>query len=58
MKTISVKTTINQLIRKLGSDIAVADRIGIHHRYVRYLKNGQKKASILLADAIRRELGK
>ena len=56
MKTIKVKTAINQLIQRLGSDQAVADRIGISKRWVIYLKTGEKKASIFLAEAIKKEL--
>jgi len=58
MKTVKIKTTINKLIQKLGSDQAVADHIGISLRWVIYLKKGERKAGILLAKAIKEELKK
>ena len=58
MKTLKVKTAINQLIQRLGSDQAVADHMGISKRWVIYLKTGEKKASMYLAKAIKEELDK
>lgn len=56
MKSIKVKTAINELIKRLGSEEAVAARFGISKRWLIYLKTGQKKASYYLAQAIKREL--
>ena len=58
MKTIRIKTQINKLIQRLGSDSAVAEALGISVRWVKYLKTGEKKAGIFLAQAIKRELKK
>ena len=58
MKTLKVKTAINQLIQRLGSIEAVAAHMGISKRWVIYLKTGEKKASIFLAKAIKEELEK
>ncbi len=56
MKTIRIKTTISKLIQKLGSEQAVATRIGISKRWVIYLSKGERKAGIFLARAIKEEL--
>lgn len=56
MKTLKVKTAIKQLIKQLGSDQAAADHMGISKRWVIYLKTGEKKAGIFLAQAIKKEL--
>jgi len=58
MKTMKVKTLINKLIQQLGSEQAVADRLGISIRWVIYLKKGERKAGIFLAKAIKDELFK
>jgi len=58
MKAIKIKTTINKLIQKLGNEQAVADRLGISLRWVKYLRNGERKASYYLAKAIKEELEK
>ena len=57
MKTVSVKTSINKLIQRFGSEQAVATRFGISVRWVIYLAKGQKKASFYLAEAIKKEAG-
>lgn len=56
MKTIKVKTAINELIKRLKSEQAVADRFGISKRWVIYLKTGKRQASYFLAQAIKKEL--
>jgi len=56
MKSIKVKTAITKLYQRLGSDQAVADKLGISKRYVIYLRNGERKAGIFLARAIKEEL--
>ena len=58
MKTVKIKTTINKLIQKLGNEQAVADRLGISIRWVKYLRQGKRKASYYLAKAIKEELEK
>ena len=58
MKTIKIKTTINKLIQRLGSEQAVADRFGISIRWVKYLRSGKRKASFYLAEAIKKEAEK
>lgn len=58
MKTVRVKTLINKLIQQLGSDEAVAVKLGISVRWVKYLKSGERKAGIFLAQAIKNELSK
>lgn len=45
MKTISIKTKINKLIRKVGSRSTVAKLYGVTERQVRYWENGQRKMS-------------
>jgi hypothetical protein len=55
MKSIVVKKEIMELIENIGSEQAVADRLGITLRWVYYLKDG-KSASYYLARAIRDEL--
>ena len=52
MKTKRVKTAINQLIRRLGSEEAVAKELGISIRWVKYLASGERKASNSLAIII------
>jgi len=56
MKSVKIKTQINKLIQKLGSDKAVANHLGISLRWVIYLKKGERKAGIFLARAIKEEL--
>uniref|UniRef100_A0A6M3JKP4 Putative antitoxin n=1 Tax=viral metagenome TaxID=1070528 RepID=A0A6M3JKP4_9ZZZZ len=56
MKTLKVKTLINKLIQRLGTEKAVADCLGISERWVIYLAKGQRKASFYLAKAIKDEV--
>ena len=58
MKNAKVKTAINKLYRILGSDEAVARHLGISKRYVIYLRKGERKAGIFLANHIKNEARK
>jgi len=53
MKTITVKTYINRLHKKLGSNEAVAKELGISKRYVIYLKKGERVPSDHLRKLIK-----
>jgi hypothetical protein len=54
MKSKSVKTMINQLVTKHKTIEAVAELLGISVRYAYYLKKGERKANIYLAEYIRK----
>jgi len=56
METVKIKTDINKLIQRLGSDQAVSEKLGISLRWVKYLKKGERKASFYLAKAIKDEV--
>jgi transcriptional regulator with XRE-family HTH domain len=53
MKTQTVKTYMNQLVKSLGSNEAVADYLGISKRYVIYLKKGERVPSDPLRKLIK-----
>ena len=53
MKAKNIKTSINQLVKKLGNREAVSERLGITTRYIRMLQKNERKASGHLALLIK-----
>jgi len=54
MKTVKVKTAINQLVKIHGTQRKVAELLGYSLRTINYWATGQKKAPLFVAQEIKR----